>query len=92
MPADVSLQVPSGGPWPEFDLRKEGDLWTVSSVDEIGGLGDGSLTLDLIIDPVSEPAEELAIRTEVDLSAARLIEQRYRASATTEFEILPAQQ
>lgn len=67
-------------------------MWTVISVDEIGRLGDGSLTLDLITDPISEPAEQLAVRTEVDLNESGILKRRYRASATTEFEVLPASQ
>lgn len=81
-----------GGHGLAFALRKEDNLWTVISVDEIGELGDGSLTLDLILDPVSDPADELAVRAEVDFSESGIIDQYYRAAAHTNFDILTTEQ
>lgn len=88
-PADVLLQVPDGGPWPEFELRRD-EQWTVVDVDGIGDLGDGSLGLDLVLDPVDDPVDELAVRTEVEFGEAGLVERRYRATADTRFDVLSA--
>lgn len=89
VPADVFLQVPDSGPWPKFELTEDRG-WTVIHVDDIGALGDGSLGLDLLIDPVSDPVEELAVRTEVELGGSGVFGNRYRAKANTRFEILSA--
>lgn len=90
-PANVFLQVPDEGSWPEFDLRKNENQWTVIDIDEIGRLGGGSLGLDLILDPVSDPVEELAVRTEVEFSESGIIERDYQATANTQFDVLSAQ-
>lgn len=87
LPGSVYVAIPDGGPWPKFDLRKAEDSWTIIGVDDIGTLGDGSMTLDLIIDPIGETLETLAVETEVDLFESGILQSRYRASTATEFDI-----
>lgn len=88
VPADVYLRVPHGGPWPEFDLRRDDDLWTVIAVDDLGDLGSGSLRLDLIVDPTTGPVEEVTIRADVVFEGTGLLERDYRATANTRFEVI----
>lgn len=92
VPADVYLKVPDGGPWPPFDLRRDDELWTVVEVDEIGRLGDGSLGLDVVVDPGGRPVEELAVRAEVEFGESGIVSRSYRAEATTRFEVVPSRE
>jgi hypothetical protein len=85
-PAEIYLKTPDGGPWPAFDLNTDDDLWTVVDVDDIGELGDGSLGLELIVEPGSEPVEEMAVHPEITLSSSGAFGGKRVAEATERFE------
>lgn len=90
VPADIYLKVPDSGPWPEFDLRKEDNLWSVIAADDIGELGKGSLGLDFMLEPTSDPVETLAVRAEVEFSNQDVFGPRHIASVSTQFDIVRA--
>lgn len=88
LPADIYLKAPNSGPWPEFDIRTEDNLWTIIAVDDIGELGDGSLGLEFILEPVSDPVDELAVMAELGFSNTAFFGSNLRASVHTEFDII----
>lgn len=82
---DVTLETPPGGPWPavEFGLADDGRT-TVFEADELGLVGEGSVTLEFALDPSGRPAE-LPVRLDVayGLSTERRTHGGYRVRYVT---------
>lgn len=86
-PANVYLESPSGGLWPDITFREVENRWTRIALEDTGELGEGTMTFELIIAPNSAPATEIGIRTELELSSSgSLLNRRYRVDTSTEFE------
>jgi hypothetical protein len=86
-PADIYLESPSGGLWPDITFREVENQWTRIALADTGKLGDGTMTLETIIDPHSVPAEQVGIRVELTLSSSGSPPNRaYRVDTSTEFE------
>lgn len=86
-PADIYLESPSGGLWPDITYREVEDQWTRIALADTGELGDGTMILEAIVNPTSVPAEEVGIRAEMELSTSESPPNRsYRVDTTTEFE------
>lgn len=85
-PAEVYLESPAGGLWPDITFREVENRWTRIALSDVGELGDGTLTLETLIDPVSLPATPLGCRADVDLRETTVGGQRYRLTARTRFE------
>lgn len=86
-PADIYLESPSGGLWPDITYREVENGWTRIALADTGKLGEGTMTLETIVNPISVPAEELGIRAEIELSTSGSPpNRRYRVDTTTEFE------
>jgi hypothetical protein len=79
-PANVFLAAPEGGPWPDFTFERDDDLWTRIAVEDVGELGEGTIGLTTIVDPLDVPVEEVGVRADLTLSedgfGARRIEPR----------------
>lgn len=88
-PADIYLESPSGGLWPDITFREVQNQWTRIALADTGELGEGTMTLETIVDPHSVPAEEVGIRVEMELSTSMSPPNRtYRVDTSTEFEPL----
>jgi hypothetical protein len=86
-PADIYLESPSGGLWPDITFREVENRWTRIALADTGELGDGTMTLETIVDPHSVPAEQVGIRVELELSTSASPPNRtYRVDTSTEFE------
>lgn len=86
VPAAVSLQVPEGGPWPPFTLRRE--EWTTVAVEDLGDLGRGSLGLELGVRPQHDPVETVTVDATVGLAGTGLLGGRYRARGAQEVDVV----
>lgn len=86
-PADVYLESPSGGLWPDLTFREVENRWTRIALADTGELGEGTMSFDLMIAPHSVPATEVGIRAELELSnSASVLNGRYRVDTSTGFE------
>jgi hypothetical protein len=86
-PADIYLESPSGGLWPDITYRDVENQWTRIALADTGELGDGTMTLETIVDPHSVPAEEVGIRVEMELSTSGSLPNRtYGVDTSTVFE------
>lgn len=86
-PADVYLESPSGGLWPDITFEEVENRWTRIALEDTGELGEGTMSFELIIAPHSAAATEVGIRAELELSSSgSLLNRRYRVDTSTEFE------
>lgn len=85
-PAEIYLQAPSGGLWPDLTFEEVEDLWTRIEADDTREVGVGTMTLSLIVDPVGVPADEIGVRTAVDLTEQGFGGKNYRLETTARFE------
>lgn len=86
-PADIFLESPGGGLWPDLTFEEVENRWTRIALEDTGELGEGTISLETIVDPLSAPAEEVGVRVELELSAAGPPPGRtYRVDTATEFE------
>lgn len=86
-PADVYLEAPGGGLWPDLTYEVVENGWTRIALDDTDELGEGTMNLETIVNPRSVPAEEVAVRVEMALSSSGSPPNRtYRIDASTEFE------
>ncbi|PSP51451.1 hypothetical protein BRC67_07575 [Halobacteriales archaeon QH_3_68_24] len=85
-PAEIYLQAPGGGRWPDFTFEEVEDLWTRIEADDTREVGSGTMTLSLLVDPVGVPADEVGVRASVDLAEQGFGGSSYRLEATTRFE------
>jgi hypothetical protein len=84
-PAEIYLQAPSGGLWPDFTFEEVDDLWTRIEADDTREVGSGTMTLSLFVDPLGVPADELGVRASVDLTEQGFGGTSYRLEANTRF-------
>jgi len=85
-PAEVYLQAPSGGRWPDFTFEEVENFWTRIEADGTDEVGVGTMTLSLFVDPLSLPADELGVRATVDLAEHGFGGTNYRLEANARFE------
>ena len=85
-PAEIYLQAPSGGLWPDFTFEEVENFWTRIEADGTQEVGSGTMTLPLFVDPLSLPADELGLRATVDLAERGFGGTNYRLEAQTQFE------
>jgi hypothetical protein len=86
-PADIYFESPSGGLWHDITFREVENRWTRIALADTGELGDGTMTLETIVDPHSVPAKEVGIRVETELSTSGSPPNRtYRVDNSTDFE------
>lgn len=85
-PAKVFLASPEGGPWPDLTFETVEDSWTRIALENVGELGEGTIGLTTIIDPLNVPVEEVGVKAEVALSEGSIGGTTYRAEANTRFE------
>jgi hypothetical protein len=83
-PADVYLGAPGGGLWPEITFEEVEDFWTRIALADASAVGEGTLTVHTIVDPVSTPVDELGIRAELTLSGSG--SRTYEVETTTGFQ------
>lgn len=87
VPSDIYLKQPDGGPWPDIDFRRVEGQWTRIGVEELGDLGAGTLGFEIIVAPLDEGGEALAVRPDVLLGTTGLLSGGpLRAETTTEFQ------
>jgi hypothetical protein len=89
-PAEIYLESPAGGLWPDITFREVENSWTRIALDDTGDLGEGTLNLDTIINPVDTPVSEVGIRVEMELSSTES-RQTYTLDTQTQFEPVVAQ-
>jgi len=87
-PAEIYLQAPSGGLWPDFTFEEVEDFWTRIEAEGTQEVGSGTMTLSLFVDPLSLPTDELGVRATVDLAERGFGGTNYRLEAQTRFEPL----
>ena len=85
-PARVFLASPEGGPWPDLTFETVEDSWTRIAVEDVGELGEGTIGLTTIVDPLEFAVEEVGVRAAVTLSEGGIGGTTYRAEANTRFE------
>lgn len=86
-PADIYLESPAGGLWPDITYREVEDRWTRIALADTEELGEGTMTLETIVDPHSAPAAEVGLRVDLNLSTSGSPPNRtYRVSTSTTFE------
>ena len=85
-PARVFLASPEGGPWPDLTFETVEDNWTRIALEDVGELGEGTIGLTTIVDPLAVAAEEVGVRAAVTLSEGGIGATTYRAEANTRFE------
>jgi len=85
-PAEIYLQAPSGGLWPDLTFEEVEDFWTRIEADGTEEVGIGTMTLSLFVDPLSLPADELVVRATVDLAERGFGGTNYRLEANARFE------
>lgn len=83
-PADVYLESPAGGLWPDVTFEEVENRWTRIALEDTGKLGKGTMNLMTIVAPNSVPAREVGIRVGLELSAAS--GGTYRVDTSTEFQ------
>lgn len=86
-PADIYLKAPQGGLWSDLNYEQIENSWTRIALDDTGSLGDGTISLETIVDPGSVPAEAVGVRGELTLSDAGTT---YSVEFRTEFEPVTA--
>lgn len=86
VPAAVSLEVPEGGPWPPFVLRRE--QWTTIAVEDLNELGRGSLGLELWIRPRSDPVEAVTVDATIGFTGTGVLDRQYVARAAEPVDIV----
>lgn len=84
-PAKIYLGSPAGGLWPDLTFTQVENRWTRIALDDTGELGEGTVTLETIVDPFSAPTEEVAIRADLSLSSSAS-NRTYEVDARTGFE------
>ena len=67
-PAEVYLRTPGDDLWSGLTFHRVENNWTRIALDDAGQLGEGTVTLETIIDPVGQPADEVGVRAELTLS------------------------
>ena len=87
-PAEVYLKAPGGGLWPRITFREVADGWTRVALEDTGELGDGTLTLETVVQPYA-PAERLDVRGEVALSTSASLD-RYRVEPDASLSLVTA--
>ncbi|MFB6361017.1 MAG: hypothetical protein ABEH59_06805 [Halobacteriales archaeon] len=86
-PADIYLESPAGGLWPDITYREVEDRWTRIALADTRELGEGTMTLETIVDPHSVPAAEVGLRVDLTLSTSESPPNRtYRVTTSTTFE------
>lgn len=86
VPADIFLKQPDGGPWPAIDFGRVEGQWTRVGVEGLGDLGEGRLGFEVIVAPLDEGGEPVAIRQDVTLATTGLLSGgSLRAEHRTEF-------
>lgn len=85
-PAEIYLQAPSGGLWPDLTFEEVDDFWTRIEADGTEEVGVGTMTLSLFVDPLSLPADELGVRASVDLAEQGFGGTNYRLEADARLE------
>lgn len=64
------------------------NLATNIAVDDLGELGQGSLGLELFVDPVSEPIEQLKVAADMRFSRGGTLAGSYRAETLELFDVV----
>jgi hypothetical protein len=85
-PAEIYLQAPGGGLWPDFTFEEAENFWTRVEAEGTEEVGSGTMTLSLFVDPQSLPADELGVRASVDLTEQGFGGTNYRLEANARFE------
>ncbi|PSQ06441.1 hypothetical protein BRC92_00750 [Halobacteriales archaeon QS_4_69_31] len=85
-PAEVYLQAPGGGLWPDFTFEEVENFWTRIEAGGTDEVGSGALTLAFIVDPLGIEPDELGVRASVGLSVAGPTTPDYRLETETRFE------
>ena len=87
VPADIFLKQPDGGPWPDIDFGRVEGQWTRVGVEGLGDLGEGTLGFEVIVAPLDEGGNPVAVRSEVTLATTGLLSGGpLRAHHRTEFQ------
>jgi hypothetical protein len=90
-PADIYLESPAGGLWPDITFEDVENHWTRIALDDTGELGEGTLSVDTIINPNSAPVTEVGIRVEMELSSTEG-RRTYTLDTQTQFEPVVTQE
>jgi hypothetical protein len=77
VPAEVYLLAPPNDSWPGLTVSKVDGDWTRIDYGDPGEIGEGTITVEGIVDPV-DPITELRLRGEVELSTSGPGSRRYR--------------
>jgi|GEM_PF-378297 len=85
-PAEIYLQAPSGGAWPDFTFEEVENFWARVEAEGTDEVGVGTVTLSLFVDPLSLPADELGVRTSIDLAEQGFGGTNYRLEANARFK------
>jgi hypothetical protein len=86
---NVYLYAPQGTLWSGLSLGRAEGGWTRIDFPDPGELGEGTITLELLVDPV-DPVERLLVRGLVSLSASALPGRTYRIEPQLEFPLAQA--
>lgn len=84
-PANIYLQAPGGGLWPDFTFEEVDDLWTRIEAEDTDEVGVGTMTLSMIVDPLGVPADEVGVKARIDLSEGGTTGTDYRLETDTRF-------
>jgi hypothetical protein len=84
-PADVYLKSVGSAGWPARIERTENG-WSRITADDVSEFGAGTITVSTLIRPVGEPATEVALRAEIEVSNGGFGSTTYELAADTRFE------
>jgi hypothetical protein len=85
-PAEIYLQAPGGGLWPDLTYKVVEDSWTRIALEDTGELGEGTMNLETIVSPGSLPAEDIGIRADLKLSDTGGAGRTYQIDTRTDFK------
>lgn len=84
-PAEIYLNAPGGPSFPDLVFRRTADSWTRIEATDTGAIGDGTLTLETIVQPIGEFPAEIGLRAEVQLSTGGMLRPTYVLEALSRF-------
>lgn len=85
----VLLSTPRARPWPEMTFeRDDEDRTTIVAADGLGGVGDGTIGLEFLLEPASMPdVLPVAVSGAFDFSETKTLGRSYRAEGQMTVEI-----
>lgn len=86
-PADIYLSSPGGSQWTDLTFETVQNEWTRIALEDTGELGEGTVSLDTIVQPNTEPSDVVGVRLEMELSwSGEFAKTTFRVDTSTGFK------